>query len=231
MAKKAVKVNESENIKRASRVFSNINFKTLGKAVEALFTTSSAGTNHDCIGVAVLVIALLKKRGIDAELCVGDAAWRVDGQASGGVISHVSQQPGVSTVIKPESLDPNVDTFPFHAWIKLNEIWYCDFSTYQFQSKMDVLNQDGQNVPVTWKPPFLMFTKSDVSGYFDVANSFSAKVIYYSERQALLDKVNQKSPTADNDDLAALELIYNQIESGELETVIGPYGNVKLEKD
>ena len=31
MAKKAVKVNESENIKRASRVFSNINFKTLGK--------------------------------------------------------------------------------------------------------------------------------------------------------------------------------------------------------
>ena len=118
---------------------------------------------------------------------------------------------------------------PFHVWIKLNEYWFLDLTTYQFQMKMEQLNQDGQNVPVTWDPKFLLFTRSDISSYRDVQQSFSSKLIYYKERPDMRQMMESEVGVmeADKDDVDALEAIYRQLASGSLDLVIGPHGTVE----
>lgn len=228
MSMKEVRINEADNLKKAKRIFKGIDFKVLSKAIVALFSSSSEHHSHDCIGMAVVAMDFLKRKGLKPELVVGEAAWRVDGKSGGAVISHVSDREGVSMKIEPETEDG--EAFPFHAWIKLNDYWFFDLSTYQFQMKMDALNQDGQNAPVTWKPDFLLFSQSDINGFQTVQQCYSSKVIYYEPVPALMDRVKAKREPieADKEDVDALEVIYSQIKQGSLQVVIGPFGTAEI---
>ncbi|MEG3764935.1 hypothetical protein [Alteromonas sp. 14N.309.X.WAT.G.H12] len=226
---KATKVNVEKNLKRVQRLFKNVDFKALGTAMQVLAKAASETHGHNCLSISLLAQCFLERRGIKSRLMVGESAWRVDGKSSGGVISHTGFRPGISTSVVPEKLGSKA--LHFHAWLALNEYWSLDLTTYQFQEKMDLLNQDGQNTPVTWTPEFLVFSKSDISSFEAVQQSFSSKVINYTPLPALYEEIITYTGRLEvcEQDVSTLTFIYDAVLKGELETVIGPNGTVLLD--
>lgn len=222
MPPKETKLNEAENLKRASRIFKNIDFNLLSKSVIGLYSSSSQQHGVDCLSLSSVVIEFLKIKGIKAKIVIGECAWRVDGKSDGGVISHIANG-GTTTVISQGG-----EAIPFHAWIQLNDYWFLDLTTYQFQIKMNQLNQDGQNVPVSWNPNFILFSLSDLNSFKTVQESYSSGVIFYKPDKILHEKIIAKTNglVVDDEDVNSLELIYKKLKSNELDIIFGPNSNV-----
>lgn len=220
MSNRENKVNEQENLKRVSKIFKKIDFKCLSNAVIGLYSSSSQHHGFDCLSISAVAIEFLKRKGIKAELVAGECAWRVDGESDGGVISHITK--GMSTVVVPNGSK----SYQYHAWIKLNDYWYLDLTTYQFKMKMNALNMDGQNTPVSWAPDFLLFSKSDLSPFKIVQSSFSSKVMFYKEDESLTKKIknDENFLSIDLEDVDTLGSIYQKLKSGEIDQIIGPNG-------
>lgn len=212
------------NNKIASRLFSGVDFTALSKAIMGLFHTSSEKHGADCLLIAEHAKELLNQEGINAELVIGECAIRVDGNDGGAVISHMSNS------AKSNSSGSELG---FHAWIKINEVWNVDFTTYQIPLKMKALDAiDGRATPVSWSPEFIVFRSSDCSTFEGVQESFKSGVIHYSpgcpDKRKILDEHSNYS--IDQEDHENLKTIYETVKSGGEFVVHGPLGSLTLTK-
>lgn len=219
------------NLKTAQKIFKNINLAAMGEAVAAMMTSSTTLFASDCLMCTGLAKSLLEKHGIKADWVIGQAAWRVDGKHQGAVISN-SLFNGGSYYI-PENGGASGDARAFHAWLKLNEVWNLDITTFQLPMKMQKLDEfDGGCTPVTWKPTILLFKDSDISSFEKVRQSYNSGVFWYKEGNPTIpnpDFVTRKQEEAiDDDDVAMLELIYQQAKSGENLSVLGLIGSYEI---
>ena len=99
--------------------------------------------------------------------------------------------------------------------------------------KMQKLDEfDGGCTPVTWKPTILLFKDSDISSFEKVRQSYNSGVFWYKEGNPTIpnpDFVTRKQEEAiDDDDVAMLELIYQQAKSGENLSVLGLIGSYEI---
>ncbi len=196
----------------------NFNKEAFALAAQKLFTASSASLNKDCYGHALLAHHALNALGIQSEVIVGYAAWRVDGQAPGAVISH-----HVAGAIIPE---PGAEVY--HAWLKVgNDI--VDLTTYQLTQKAAILDSyDGQVTPVNWCPDFLWVKKNTVSTYQRVAQGFKAGLYSYDRIIALEKRIKQSALPVCNEEIATLLMIYRTLLNGDI--TVGGVNTVQQHK-
>jgi hypothetical protein len=215
------------NVKSCNRLFKGVDFEVLGKTVRAVYGAASLDHGADCLSISGVVVAFLKGLGISAKVVAGEAMWRVDGQHDGAVISHVESESPV--VVMNES--PRGTHLRFHAWVELNQAWFLDMTTYQFQLKMDRLDEsDGGSTPVTWKPDYLLFKHSDTSTFNQVQSSFSSGLFYYKiggkAGEVAINSLKERG--VDPDDVSIFSVAYNSIKAGDLDYVVGPCGASKV---
>lgn len=229
MSGNAFKVNDKVNAKIAEKLFPSVCFRSLSRAVRGLHATSSSKHGGDCLEIAIVSAAALNQLGIPASIVIGESAWRVDGNSDGAVIGHTAHAVNHVTELTKNT---NLPAVPFHAWLKLNEYWELDLSTYQFQMKMEALDAvDGLKTPVSWKPDYLFFNQSQVSSFNAVQQAYSEGIIFYQKDTDNAQKIKDiiKSKQVDlTDDINMLLFIYKQVKEGTLETVVGPEGTVLI---
>jgi len=215
------------NVKSCSRLFKGVDFEVLGKTVRSVYGAASLDHGADCLSISGVIVAFLKGLGISAKVVAGEAMWRVDGQHDGAVISHVESESPV-VVMNTGQMGAQLR---FHAWVELNPAWFLDMTTYQFQLKMDRLDEvDGGNTPVTWKPDYLLFKHSDISTFNQVQSSFSSGLFYYK----IGGKVGEvamnalKEREVDPIDVSVFSVAYHSFMSGDLGFLVGLCGSSKV---
>lgn len=186
------------------------------RAMRKMFEAASEALNTDCLLHAMIAREALSQLGVPSELCVGYAAWRVDGASNHGVIAH-HPQGSVMKISRPDS--PAV---MYHAWLKIGTD-IVDFTTYQLPAKaaaMDAL--DGHRTPVNWAPPYLWVPTKSGKSYADVRDSYTAGVYHYQRDTALEARVKREgADRVDDEDVNTLLAIYRMELSGPV-VVIGP---------
>lgn len=221
-------VPEKANLKVCKRLFKNVDFVVLSRAIKSLYATSSVTHGGDCLSIGLVVSEFLKTKGVSARVVIGESSWRVDGADGGAVIVHANTTGEVVTM--PTS-NLSANHVPFHAWVELNDVWCLDLSTYQFPMKMGALDEhDGITTPVTWKPDFLLFKYSDVSSFEEVKNAFSSGVVHYKPDVKTAEIVQKYVDVYEFDeaDVVSLAQVYEGIKSGVLTVVAGPMGSVMV---
>lgn len=171
--------------------------ESVGEAIRKLMMASSDQYGKDCYLHAALGQALLKDRGFECDIQVGEAAWRV-GDGDGDVVAHAQ---GMTTA----HIAPGATGKAYHAWlVYLGHV--IDFTTYQLRQKgADLDAMDGGTTTVDWCPEMLILPRNKISSYEDVA-SLSAGLAYYQVRPALQESVSSGF-TLDPEDLAMARLI------------------------
>lgn len=170
----------------------------VGPAIQKLAEAASSRLGSDCLTHTVLVHQALAELGVQTDLVVGNAAWRV-GPGDGDVIAHVFQVKGY--------LPPGAEAgFPYHAWLRLGDI-LIDLTTYQLRLKGASLDSlDGGHTSVEWCPGYLVVPISEVSSYQEVARAPRAGVFYYEHVPQLQSRVTA-GMHVDQEDLQLLKII------------------------
>jgi len=70
-------LDEKANFKKVKKLFKKVDFAVLSKAVIAQNTSSSGKHGGDCLEIANIAVGLLNRLGIDAQVVIGEAVWRV----------------------------------------------------------------------------------------------------------------------------------------------------------
>lgn len=213
-----MKALQHNNLKIAKRLFPKVDFAVLSASVQKLFTACSEKPLGDCYEIHSLAVQFLKQNGVEAKLIAGDAAWRI-GSAGGAVVSHVeSGQANTSQHVF------GMKKMWFHCWLQLNDYWFLDLSAYQLSDKMRHLDFLEQTyTPVCWKPDFLIFNKSQVKPFNNVANGFKSGLFYYQENK-MKERVLNEAALQDSSDehLKSLDTIYRSLLRGNNLAVYGP---------
>ena len=172
-------------------------------AVRKLAQAASTQQGVDCLALTWIARELLARLGVEAELAVGAAAWRVGG-GDGDVISHTP------------AATPLGEGVPYHTWLEVAG-HLLDVTTYQLPLKGAALDAlDGGTTRVDWAPAYLFEPLERVSTYKDVA-MLHAGLFHYQKvpglKQAILARF---SP--DPEDAEAAWRIYQHPEA----VVLGP---------
>ncbi|KWU26426.1 hypothetical protein [Burkholderia cenocepacia] len=176
----------------------------VGHALRRLATAASGNLGSDCFAHAVLGQALLADLGFNADIEVGEAAWRI-GPGDGDVISHTFRENSFT----PAQMSPEQRAIAFHAWLVVDET-VVDFTTYQLASKAQMLDEaDGRNTTVEWCPEILVLPKQRVATYRQTAQSLKSGVAYYGAQEDLRSVVTQHYSLDAHDLNAARILLAN----------------------
>lgn len=189
-----------ESVDKAFRLATAVN--SVSNAICKMMTATSVEFGADChLHAALGKVLLLEEFGIETELKVGHAAWRV-GSGDGDVISHVP-------VNGNEVFSKEKRAGYYHAWLETPAAGVrniIDLTTYQFQLKARALDsQDGGITHVAWKPEYLILPVSRVRSYSEVAN-FGVGLCYYEAIPGLAEAVGN-SVTVDMSTIAVARTI------------------------
>lgn len=181
--------------------FGSIDFPRVAAAVRKLMTAASAQPGSDALQHAGLARHLLALEGLDSDVVIGFAAWRV-GPGDGDVVIHGGgHDPSVTVVRQREN------ELGYHAWLETGGHVF-DVTTYQLAAKAADLDRlDGRSTTVSWCPDFVWVPKAEIASFVRVRQE-TAGLMYY-ERDAYLQSVVQKRAVALRaEDLAAVEFVY-----------------------
>ncbi len=168
----------------------------LARSIQKLAQASSPAVGRDCVLHAYLCQGIIRRLGVQTQLVIGDAAWRV-GPGDGDVIVH-SQQHGTQL----DSVGAG-----YHAWLQAGN-WLLDFTTYQFASKGQRMTaMDGIPMRVDWNPSYLFRPLKQISPFATVVQK-NAGLFYYQQNQAMQDHI-LAGFVPDDSDIEMLWLIYN----------------------
>lgn len=175
-----------------------------GAALRKLATAASATFGADCLVHADIGRRLLIAQGLNAQLAVGNAAWRV-GHGDADVVAHVLQLGGHAS--------PTGQGTPlaFHAWVRVGDI-LIDFTTYQLRHKASELDAlDGQHTTVEWCPDLLVVQLEDVASFDQVRRAPGPGIFHYQQLPQVQAKVTQGMVTDEEDVRNALLIMQNPI--------------------
>ena len=174
----------------------------LSEAIKKLTASASPKFGADCLLHAKLAQSVLATEGINAEVVVGEAAWRV-GLGDGDVITHSPAIGGHAPVGGGFAL-------AFHAWLEVGE-YIIDFSTHSLRVKAAQLDAaDGGVTTVDWCPTYLLVKKDDALTVQQVASAYSAGLSCYRampELKTLMEQHGLISEVA-AEDLLHLHMLY-----------------------
>lgn len=169
----------------------------ISEAIRKLARAASSHLGSDCYVHALLAQALFRDVGIETQVTVGFAAWRV-GAGDSDVIAHTTQVKGY--------LPPGAQGLAYHAWLECAD-HILDFTTYQLREKARQLDlADGGHTTVDWCPDYLLVARFDVRRYLEVAAAPNPGAVYYETRPELLARVAENF-TLDPEDLRMARLI------------------------
>lgn len=193
---------------RAMTALAQIDLDRVATAVRKLFSAASPVPGCECCLYAQFGQHLLQRLGVNAEVAIGYAAWRV-GNAPGDVIAHHASH-------APQATGPAV---PYHAWIDVAGR-VIDFTTHDLIRKGTMLDaQDGGRTDVKWCPEFLFAEKHElVGGVFEVVQAMHAGVFYYERVPRLEAQYRAKAQRMDDHETDMLWMIYQNRDVA----VIGP---------
>ena len=150
--------------------------------------------------VATLAQRILKDEGIDTQLVIGEAAWRV-GPGDGDVIAHSPRVGGIA----PEG----VMAFAYHAWLQIGDT-IIDFTTHSLRSKAASLDAiDGGSTVVLWCPDFLVIEVGNTLSLHEVNQAPREGVACYQELPGLYDAMVSAGlrEEVDEGDVAVMKVI------------------------
>lgn len=172
-----------------------------GHALRRLAGAASGNLGSDCFVHAAIGQALLADLGFNADIAVGEAAWRV-GPGRGDVISHTPREKSFS----PQQMNPEQQAHAYHAWLVVDGV-VVDLTTYQLETKARMLDAaDGGHTTVEWWPAVLVLPKQRVSTFEQTAASLKAGVAFYQAHEDLQALVTSQREL-DPEDLAAARLL------------------------
>lgn len=174
--------------------------KRAGDAVAKLATAASPTHGFDCVVHAELGRRLLQELGLEAQLMVGNAAWRV-GPTPDDTVGHMYQVKGHV----PPGSGP---AFPFHAWLRVGDI-LVDFTTYQLRTKAASLDAlDGGKTVVDWCPEMLVVPLSEVAT-FEQALKSPAGAFHYEHIPQMQTVITRGMQLDEEDVQMALLILRN----------------------
>ncbi|MGY6271843.1 lasso peptide biosynthesis protein [Achromobacter denitrificans] len=191
----------------ADAASNKVDFAMVASAVTRLCRATSGELGRDCLTQAVLAAELLKRLGVESEVRVGFAAWRV-GDGDGDVVSHIPN---------PNYKPRHAREAMYHAWLEVgNQIF--DVTTAQLAEKAKALDAlDGGTTDVQWAPQFLLIPFGEVSSYQEVAQGLKG-LVFYKADENLKTMVLQGFQPPDSQDFANLWMVYEAPDAN----VIGP---------
>ena len=131
----------------------------------------------DASAYALLGQELLKDLGVDSQVIVGSAGWRVGGGDS-DVISHHAALTGV----RPDGV---TTAYAYHAWLQVGNL-LIDFTTHQLRTKAATLDRiDGGTTTVDWAPNYLVAELPNGHNLRSITQSFDAGVFFYERNPRL----------------------------------------------
>lgn len=131
----------------------------------------------DASAYALLGQELLKDLGVDSQVIVGSAGWRVGGGDS-DVISHHAALTGV----RPDGV---TRAYAYHAWLQVGNL-LIDFTTHQLRTKAATLDSiDGGTTTVDWAPDYLVAELPNGHTVRSITQSFDAGVFFYERNPRL----------------------------------------------
>lgn len=189
----------SINRKAISQINGKIDLNRLSTAIIKLCSSSSPKFLKDCVLHAGLGQSVLAAHGINSEIVIGAAAWRV-GDGDGDVLNHVPDSKKLAAITQHNG------SFPFHAWLVARDL-ILDFTTYQLHAKAIELDQmDGYKTTVNWCPPFLFVPCNSVSSYRNVVQTKAGT--YFYQRVPQIESLVLKTFELDAEDAAMLSTLY-----------------------
>lgn len=167
------------------------------QALQRLAAAASEMYGGDCYMHAALGREILKTRGVEARIVIGEAAWRI-GSGDGDVISHTRKTQGYKPV--------GFNAYPYHAWLEYDG-QVIDLSTYQLPDKAAKLDAaDGGKTKVEWAPPFILRHRSALRSYEEVAQG-GVGLCWYERMEDIEAYILQRAKPVDAEDVAALSLL------------------------
>lgn len=135
----------------------------------------SSHKGGDCLLHAKVGQQLLREKGVETRLVVGEAAWRV-GNGNGDVIAHSR---------KCNTFAP-VGSEMFHTWLE-HDGYVIDFTTYTLPVKARLMDAaDGMRTNVLWCPEYLYVPKTSVSSFPEVRNKHVG--MYHYHRNSAMER-------------------------------------------
>ncbi|NVN98874.1 MAG: hypothetical protein HXX17_06070 [Geobacteraceae bacterium] len=182
---------------RQAEQLRSVNMSRVAGAVRHVASIATKFPGKDCYIHASIGKSLLNRLGVESELVVGFAGWRV-GEGSGDAILCM---PVTREICLNEG-------FPCHAWIEIGHN-ILDLTTYQFSRQAATLEElDGNNVNVSWCPDFLQVKKESVSSVRDLI--LKNTWCYYYERNLQFEREMSKVSFGLTDDHVDMALAFYQ---------------------
>jgi len=205
----------SKKKKPLSNLPADFNRDAFARSVRKIMEAAISQGAMNCFTNASLAQRALVKLGVPAELHVGYASWRVDGETPHGVVAH---HPQGETILDPTVNDEQV---VYHAWIKAG-LSIIDFTTYQLPEKARFMDSmDGNTTPVNWAPDYLWVSQKSCKPYKKVLQSYKSGVYSY-DRKIELETFLKETASKDPGDTDVLLFLYEKEKSGAGLNVFGP---------
>ena len=164
-------------------------------------TAASAQPGSDALQHADLARHLLSLEGLDADVVIGFAAWRV-GPGDGDVVIHGGGHDPSVTIVRQRD-----NELAYHAWVETGGHVF-DVTTYQLAAKAADLDRlDGRTTTVSWCPDFVLLPKAEIASFVRVRQE-TAGLMYYERDAYLQAVVRNRAIEFDPQDIAAVELVY-----------------------
>jgi hypothetical protein len=193
------KINKQKTLNNLA-AFEQVDLNAMSQAIQKLMSATSAAHGQDCVAIAYIAQAAFKELGVNIDVEVGHAAWRV-GKAVHSVSAH-----------HPDAMSADVGNFPGHAWNRIGRN-ILDFTTYQIPMKlreMDVI--DGYITPIEWSvPDYLLVDQSTCTTFARVRDSYDVGIFSYDPVMQYRSKYTHD---VDSETVMTLLAIYKMISSG-----------------
>lgn len=168
--------------------FDAVDFARVAAVVRAYLIEDNASHTADALTHAALARHLLQQAGLDAELVVGFAAWRV-GPGDGDIVSHGGGE------VPPAERLPETEA-PHHAWLETGGHVF-DVTTYQLVRKAAEFDrQHAKTTAVTWCPDFVLTPRVELASFARVRQPVVG--LMYYQRDAYLQAVVAPRTSAPN---------------------------------
>jgi hypothetical protein len=191
---------KKRKLKSSKPALASADLPRLSSALRRLATAASGNFGSDCYIHAAIAQKILGRLGVESQIIVGYAAWRV-GNGDSDIILHAPLP----------NMPPQPGGVAYHVWLELGN-HLLDFTTYQLRDKaahMDKL--DGGTTTVQWCPAFLFVLKSSVSPLHNVIQ-FRAGLYHYVRVPVLETTIIATAPQFDENDIDTAWLLYQNPE-------------------